>query len=426
VHQWNLGVEHNVKGTMVSARYIGNRGADLLRSLDYNQVLYNANGFLADFQRAQSNARLAQAAGLGYNGVYNASVSGSQQLTVFPLLAAGGNLGNATIQQLLQRGEIGELANQYMLNRTNGSVNFWPNRNVQGARVVANHGFSNYHALQLEATRRMRSGLQAQFNYTFAKGLANAAGNSATNNEALLDNNNPGLEYARTPFDLRHVFKANYYYELPFGKGKRWNGGRAMNAVFGGWALAGIWTYSSGAPYSILSGYGTLNRVGNATQHLSDTGNTASLTGNVAHLMDLTTGLWKTGRAVYFVDPSILNPADGRAAAAPGSPSFTGQIFTNPAAGTLGSLQRRMFTGPWQWSFDASVKKSVTLHENKTLDLHFQMFNVLNHPVFYMNASDAGDYGVLAPFTVNSATFGQFTSMNGTPRVVQLGAYLRF
>ena len=122
----------------------------------------------------------------------------------------------------------------------------------------------------------------------------------------------------------------------------------------------------------------------------------------------------------------MLNPADGRAAAAPGSPSFAGQIFTNPAAGTLGSLQRRMFSGPWQWSFDASVKKSVILHESKTLDLHFQMFNVLNHPAFYINASDAGDYGVLAPFTVNSATFGQFTSMNGTPRVIQLGAYLRF
>ena len=263
----------------MSARYLGNRGTDLLRSLDYNQVLYDANGFLADFQRAQNNARLAQAAGLGYHRRLQSGVAGSQQLTVFPLLAGGGNLGSATIQQLLQRGEIGEMANQYMVEPANGSVNFWPNRNVQGARVLTNHGFSNYHALQLEAIRRTRAGLQAQFSYTFAKGLANAAGNSATNNEALLDNDNPGLEYARTPFDLRHVFKANYYWELPFGKGKRWSGGRAMNALLGGWALSGIWTYTSGAPYSILSGYGTLNRQGNATEHLSDTGNTASLLG---------------------------------------------------------------------------------------------------------------------------------------------------
>ena len=32
------------------------RAAALLRAIDYNQVLYNANGFLADFLRAQNNA----------------------------------------------------------------------------------------------------------------------------------------------------------------------------------------------------------------------------------------------------------------------------------------------------------------------------------------------------------------------------------
>ena len=40
--------------------------------------------------------------------------------------------------------------------------------------------------------------------------------------------------------------------------------------------------------------------------------------------------------------------------------------------------------------------------------------------------SDGGDYGVTAPYTINSTTFGQFTSMNGNPRVIQIGAYLRF
>ena len=56
VQQWNFGIQHELKGTIVSARYIGNRGTDLLRAIDYNQILYNANGFLADFQRAQNNA----------------------------------------------------------------------------------------------------------------------------------------------------------------------------------------------------------------------------------------------------------------------------------------------------------------------------------------------------------------------------------
>lgn len=424
VHQWNLGIEHNVKGTIVAVRYIGNRSTDLLRSLDYNQININANGFLADFLRAQNNARLSQSAGGAYNGSYNPSIAGSQQLTVFPLLGNGGSLASSSVQQMLINGQVADLANSYMINKTNGSVQFWPNPNVQGARVVTNGGFGNYHALQIEATKRNRAGLQAQFSYTYGKALSNTTGDSATNNEALLDNNNPGLEYARTPFDLRHVFKANYYYELPYGKGKHWSGNRVMNAVLGGWAVSGVWNYSSGAPYSVLSGYGTYNRTGDATEHLSDANNTASVTGPVSS--SLTTGVWKTGDTVYFINPSIINSQDGRGASAPGSAPFNGQVFYNPAAGTIGNLQRRSFSGPWQWSLDASVVKRVKFRERHSLELHFDAFNVTNHPTFYVYPSTGGDYGFLTPFNINNSSFGQVTDMNYSPRRLQIGAYYRF
>jgi hypothetical protein len=313
-----------------------------------------------------------------------------------------------------------------MINRTNGSVNFWPNPNVQGARVVNNSGFSNYHAAQFEVTRRTRAGLQGQFSYTFGKALGNTAGDQQSANEALLDNNNPSLEYARSPFDLRHVLKANFYYELPYGKGKHWSGNRVMNGVLGGWALSGIWSYSSGAPYSVLSGYGTLNREGNTTEHLSDVNNTASVHGTVPNLNSLTSGIWKTGDTVYFIDPAVINPADGRAAASPGSAPFPGQIFFNPGPGEVGNLQRRSFSGPWQWSFDASVKKSFIFRERHHLDLHFDLFNFMNHPTFYVYPSTGGDYGLLTPFTINSTAFGQVSGMNFNPRVVQIGAYYHF
>jgi hypothetical protein len=424
VHQWNIGIEQNVKGAVLAVRYIGNRSTDMLRSIDYNQVLYNANGFLADFQRAQNNARLSETANGKYDGSYNSAIAGSQPLTVFPLLGTNGLATSATIQNLLRTGQIGELANQYMVNKTNGSVNFWPNPYVQGARVIENGGYGNYHALQIEATKRNKAGLQVQFSYTYGKALGNTNGDSATNNEPLLDNNNPTLEYARTPFDLRHVFKANYYYELPYGKGKRWSGNRVLNATLGGWALSGIWNYSSGAPYSVLSGYGTLNRVGNTTEHLSDVTNTASVNGPVGSSM--TTGVWKTGETVYFVNPSLINPADGRGAAQAGSAPFSGQVFFNPAAGTVGNLQRRSFSGPWQWSFDASVKKAIAIGERHHVDLHFDFFNFMNHPTFYLYPSTGGDYGFVTPFNVNGSSFGQITDMNFNPRRIQMGAYYRF
>ena len=181
-----------------------------------------------------------------------------------------------------------------MVNKTNGSVNFCPNPNVQGAHVVTNGGASNYHALQLEVTRRTRAGLQGQFSYTFGKSLCNTAGDQQRANEPLLDNNNPSLEWARSPYDLRHVFKANYYYELPYGKGKHWSGNRVMNGVLGGWAVSGIWSYQSGAPYSVLSGYGTLNREGTRPSTCPTSQHRFGQRDG-PELNSLTSGIWKTG-----------------------------------------------------------------------------------------------------------------------------------
>jgi hypothetical protein len=85
-----------------------------------------------------------------------------------------------------------------------------------------------------------------------------------------------------------------------------------------------------------------------------------------------------------------------------------------------------MFSGPWQFSLDTSVKKSVNITERHHVDLHFDMFNVLNHPTFYVYPSTGGDYGLLTPFTINSSAFGQVSAMNFSPRRIQIGAYYRF
>ena len=418
VHQWSIGIEHELKGAIFSARYVGNRAPNLMRVVDYNQVLYNANGFLADFQRAQSNASLALAATGSYNGSYNGNIAGSQPLTVFPLLGSGGLLTNATVQQYIRQGEVGTLADLYQTNKLNGPVNFYTNPTVQGGNVVTNSGHSTYNGLQLDVTKRTRSGLQAQFNYTFSKALSNTAGDSQTNLEPLLDNANPSLENARTPSDLRHVFNANYYYELPYGKGKRWSGNTFMNAVLGGWATSGIWTYASGAPYSILSGLGTLNRAARSTST-----NTASING-ATNLEANTSGVYMTGNGPYFLSTSLIN-TDGRGTNAFLSAPFPGQVFFNPNAGTLGNLQRRLFSGPWQHGWDASVKKSFKFGERLSADLHFDFFNVLNHPTFYVPPSQ-GDYGSQTNFNINNTTFGKITSMNFSPRRIQFGLYIRF
>ncbi|MEO8370631.1 MAG: TonB-dependent receptor [Candidatus Solibacter sp.] len=421
VHQWNFGIQHDVKGTLFSARYVGNRGSSLLRAVDYNQILYNANGFLGDFLRAQNNAALAEKQGLGYVGTYNTNVPGSVPLTVFPLLTNGGGLTSSANQTWLRQGQVGEMANQYMVAKTNGSVQFYQNPNVQGANVLTNGGQSNYHALQVEVTRRTRHGLQGQFSYTFGKSLSNTSGDGQTGFEPALDNNNPQLEWARTPYDTRLAFKANYYYELPYGKGKKWSGNAIANAVLGNWAISGIWSYQAGAPYSVLSTYGTLNR-----QARSNATNTASVNGTtLGQLAPVMEGLFMTGNGPLFVSPSVIG-SDGRGAAQAGSAPFPNQLFYNPTAGNVGNLQRRLFTGPWQWSWDTAIKKSFKFRERHSVDLGADLINMINHPTFYMPPASAGDSGNITNYNINSATFGQLSSMNFTPRVIQLSLYYRF
>ncbi|MEO5923004.1 MAG: carboxypeptidase regulatory-like domain-containing protein [Bryobacteraceae bacterium] len=423
IHQWNLSVEHEIKGFFLTARYLGNQSSNLLRGYDYNQVLYNANGFLADFKRAQTNGDLALTSTGTYNPSYNPNIGGSQPLTVFSQLASP-LLTNATIVNLIRTGQVGSLADTYMTNRLNGPVNFYSNPNIQGGNAINNGGMSNFHSLQLQATKRTRAGLQFQISYALAKALSNVSGELQTNFEPLLDNANPNLERQRSPFDIRHVLKSNFVYELPFGPGKRWASGNSLlKHVVGGWSVSGIWNYQTGSPYSILSGYGTLNRAARSTAT-----NTASIAGmTMDQLAPLTSGVYRTGSNIYFLSPSLLNPnGDGRGTAQAGSTAFAGQVFFNPDAGTLGNLQRRAFTGPHDFSWDTSVAKTFRINDRQRFDLHFDFFNTFNHPTFTMRPSSAGDFGTTARYTITGTTFGQLNEMNHDPRQIQIAARYSF
>lgn len=82
--QWNIGVEREIFGdTALSVGYVGNRGIQLTRGIDTNQVKIFENGFFQDFLRAQAN--LAQFGNPACNAAQAAS-TGCQVLTIFPRL----------------------------------------------------------------------------------------------------------------------------------------------------------------------------------------------------------------------------------------------------------------------------------------------------------------------------------------------------
>ena len=45
VQQWNIGVQREMKGIVLDARYVGNHGTKLLRAIDMNQININADTY---------------------------------------------------------------------------------------------------------------------------------------------------------------------------------------------------------------------------------------------------------------------------------------------------------------------------------------------------------------------------------------------
>jgi hypothetical protein len=422
VQQWNFGLQHEWAGMIFEGRYVGNHVVGQLRQIDMNQVDVTRGGFLDDFRRARNNGLLAYRATGVFNPVYNASIPGSEQLPFFNRLPSGGLLTNATVRNLIQSNEVGSLAQIYQTNALlpgdDPNFSFFPNRYSLITALLTNISHSTYNAAQFEVRKRMRNGLQLQANYVFSKALSDAEATRGW--EALLDNNNRGIEKARSPFDLTHAFKLNHFVPLPFGPGRRWDSDNGLvSRIVGGWAFSGFLVIQSGPPVSILAGTvtnqgrGTLNRAARSANNTADTSLTLSE-------LKAITGLYKTGNGVFFVDPKHIDPVTRQGVSSDIDPPFSGQVFFNPQAGTVGSLQRRILDGPGFWNYDVSLSKSTRINERHSIDFRADVFNVFNHPNFF-----AGDQNI------NSTTFGRITSMFASGhgvdvRRVQFGLFYRF
>lgn len=419
--QWNIGIEREFFGdTAFSVGYVGNRGVKLTRGLDTNQVKIFENGFYQDFLRAQSNFALF---GNPACNAAQAAATGCQVLTIFPRLGGGGNLGNATIRNLISQGQVGELVSNYLTSR-NSFFNtaqpcvqgasgplcpsfFLPaNGNAFVTDYVGSSGWSDYHGLQAEVRKRLNNGWYYQINYTWSKAFTNAEQAQAEFLPYLDLTIGDPLEKKRNNQDVTHVIKGNAVYELPFGPGKAFfNDGGIKGKFLGGWQISVIAQARTGRPISFISGRGTRNRTARSGNNTPNTTLTLSeLQSMVGLFSDPRTGL------PLLVDPRLIG-SDGRA-----NPEF----FTHPTAGTFGGLSLTPVNGPGYWNADAALIKRTRFGESVNVELRLEAFNVFNHTNFVVDNS----------LDINSTSFGKITSttFGGVPneRIFQLAAKFNF
>jgi hypothetical protein len=239
--------------------------------------------------------------------------------------------------------------------------------------LLASGGDSVLHQLQLEATQRYRSGLMFQLHYSFNRSLDNV----------------PVVGGPQNPYDQRadrgnsdqirrHIFAANYNYELPFGKGKMFaNRGGIVNHVVGGWNIGGITTLRTGTPFSPSF--------------------TATQTG------------WMGGRPDVIGDP-ILGRGERST-----TRWFNAAAYAVPAPFTWGNAPRNSLWTPGDIIFDVSILKNFTITERFKAQFRGEFFNLPNHANF---GGPAGNISV-------PASVGRITSA-GDPRQIQFGLKVLF
>src|SRR6185369_15445039 len=154
-----------------------------------------------------------------------------------------------------------------------------------------------------------------------------------------------------------------------FGKGKQFlNQGGLLDRVVGGWELSSIVGWTSGLPITFVDTRGTLNRSGRSARQ---TANTSLTNDQVRALM----GIFKTPSGIYYINPSVINPATGRAAEGFGTTPFSGQAFFNVNPGQTGNMPRAVIDGPGYFNIDAAMLKNIRIKESMRLQLRFEAFN---------------------------------------------------
>ncbi len=435
VQSWNFGLQREVtKNTTIEARYVGNKTTHKWHLYGVQEVNIFENGFLTEFQNAQRNLAINLANGV--NSFQNRGLAGQVPLPIFeaafgargsqPALASSQGFASNTFINDLNLGLAGSAAStlagpgsptyycrlvgsnfspcvQYGYNASSPyPINFFvPNPYVADLTVTDDNSYATYNGLQVVVRHRLSGGLTITANYTFSKALSDMYGGNNTLTNYYTTIRDFGLNKGPIPQDIRHVFQSYFTYDLPFGKGRALNiTNGLLNRTLGGWQIAGIWTFTSGHVGELTSGQHTVN-----VNSRTDSGvilNGMSLSQLETALTTFSNG--PNGTTLYSAARSLIGPT-GRA---------NSQYLALPE--TPGQFGQYLFVyGPSFFSADMSLNKDIPIKDRARFNIQAEFLNFMNHPVFA-----AGSYNI------NSTSFGQTSTLQVQPRVVQLRANLRW
>jgi hypothetical protein len=280
-------------------------------------------------------------------------------------------------------GDLPELATGSNTTPYNELVPYAGFVSIKQAENVAN---GRYNSMQLDLHTVLHHDLQAQFGYTLAKAWDASTGGGNGFDLDTVDNPYEGWKYDQGPsiFDRRQVAFLNYIYDIPI---FRHSSNALATSILGGWEIAGISTFETGAPLNAtLGGSAGSNGVQNAT-------NLPSLSGSISYPKT------RSSSAVQWFSPSA---------------------FTAPTPGTWGNAGHNAINGPGRDEWNIALHKVFKFSEHSAFEFRAESFNTFNHPQWEADGANGGYTG-----NFSSGSFGQITAAYD-PRVFQLYGKISF
>jgi len=262
--------------------------------------------------------------------------------------------------------------------------------------------------------------LNAKYNYSFHNGLTSIttyqwSKNLDDGSEALLgwsiggswrDANNPKLDYSLSTRDVPQSFAEAWYYQLPYGAGRRWGGSapQIVRQTIGGWNLSGAVRLTSGYPLWIPVQFGSnpLNNYGFPGGGMPDLVGNAKPTHRDRHNWinpDAFQGLSSSG------DGSLVTCGKD-----PGCQPFQYRYGNEP------QHYSQLREAPTR-NLDLGIAKEFQM-ERVHAELRGDFLNVFNHPVYGgpWNITNHPDWG----------SVGEVQGTRNDPRNIQVGLKLMF
>ena len=244
--------------------------------------------------------------------------------------------------------------------------------------------WSKYHALVLQANRRLTSGLQFQVNYTLSRASDNGqTSQTFTTNNVPFNAFDQSAEGGLSAFDRRQKFVASVVYSPnPFQDG-------AAKHIFNGWTFAPILNAFSGQRF------------------------TGNISGNIS--------------PQTFGFGSACNTSN------PHPDCFTPGGGANGSGGSsrLALLPRNFFKQPNIWYVDARLSRRFSLTEGMKLELLAEAFNIFNR--FQVTTVNSTFYNLSgSTLTFNQSATNPFANVTGADstlfreRQIQFAARFEF